>query len=545
MTQQQSPWWETGIIYQIYPRSFQDSNGDGVGDLPGILARLDYVRDLGVTAVWLSPIYPSPMADFGYDVADYVGIHPLFGTMDDFDELLAAVHQRDMKLLLDFVPNHTSDQHPWFQEARRSRDNPKRDWYVWRDARPGGGPPNNWVSYFGGPAWQWDQATGQYYLHLFAKEQPDLNWRNRDVKAAMLDHMRFWLDKGIDGFRVDVIWLMIKDAIYRDDQPNPRWTPDRPINESTLHDRSAGQPEVHAVIRDMRALIESYGERVLIGEIYEPIETLVTYYGRNLDECHLPFNFSLIETPFTASAIHRCIENYEQHLPAGGWPNWVLGNHDRERIASVERAGPERARLAQMLLLTLRGTPTMYYGDEIGMRPGEIPPELYQDPAILNEPDAGRSRDRERTPMQWDASANAGFSTAAPWLPVNPDYVARNVAAQNADPASMLNVVKRLIALRQHSPALRHGRYLTLPTFRDDVLAYLRADESESMLIVLNFSEIATSVNLSANAQDNQPLLLSTYHDCPDSVSLNPLRLRPFEGMLIQLDWRIDESLNA
>jgi alpha-glucosidase len=389
------------------------------------------------------------------------------------------------------------------------------------------------------------RATGQYYLHLFAKAQPDLNWRNPEVKAAMFKAMRFWLDKGIDGFRVDVISLLIKDAQFRDDTPNPNWTPARPLIESTLHDRSAGQIETHAIIREMRALLDSYGDRVLIGETVEPFETLCDYYGRDLDECHLPFNFSLINLPFTAAAIQQRIEDYERRLPPNAWPNWVLGNHDQERIASPHRAGLERARLAQMLLLTLRGTPTMYYGDEIGMLPGEIPRERYQDPQAVNEPDTARSRDRERTPMQWDASTHAGFSTALPWLPVNADYAERNAAAQQADPNSLLNFVKRLIVLRQQSPALNHGTYMTLPTFTPDVLAYLRAQDAENILVVLNFSGTDKAVNLSANSQSAQPVLLSTCGDHDAEVSLNPLHLRPYEGVMIRMNWQQNARVKA
>lgn len=537
MTTQQHPWWETGIVYQIYPRSFQDSNGDGIGDLPGILSRLDYLKDLGITAIWISPIYPSPMVDFGYDVSDYTDIHPIFGTMNDFDELLAAIHQRGMKLILDFVPNHTSDQHPWFLESRSSRHNPKRDWYLWHDAKPDGSVPNNWPSYFGGPAWEWDAATGQYYLHLFTKEQPDLNWRNPEVKAAMLKAMRFWLEKGVDGFRVDVISLVIKDAWFRDDAPNPEWTPDRPLIESTLHDRSARQPEVHNVIREMRKMIDEYGDRVLIGETTESIETLATYYGRNLDECHLPFNFGLVHVPFAASAIQQYIEKHEGHLPQNAWPNWVLGNHDQDRIASANRAGIEGARLAHMLLLTLRGTPTMYYGDELSMGNGDIPPEQFQDPQAVNEPEIGRSRDLERTPMQWDNSRYAGFSASSPWLPVNADYATCNVATQQAEPTSMLNFVKQLITLRQQSAALNHGSYMILPVFTSEVLAYLRTEGLENILVVLNFSAKEKAVNLTANSQKAQQIILSTYCDRHDEVSLNPLKLRPYEGLILRMTW--------
>jgi alpha-glucosidase len=370
------PWWETGVVYQIYPRSFQDSNGDGIGDLKGIQTRLPYLQDLGITAIWISPIYPSPMVDCGYDVSDYTDIHPIFGTMADFLELLDDVHRRGLKLILDFVPNHTSDQYPWFIESRSSRDNAKRDWYIWKNAKPDGTPPNNWVSYFGGSAWEWDEPTGQYYLRLFAKEQPDLNWRHPDVVRNMLNVLRFWLERGVDGFRVDVLFGLLKDALFRDDTPNPHWTPAQPIVRSTLHDRSEGQVESHDLIRQMRAVLDEYGERVLIGEISTeyPFNRLVSYYGKLLDECHLPFNFSLTQAPFTVEAIQRLVQAYEQEVPQGAWLNWVLGNHDQDRIASVNRAGAVNARLAHMLLLTLRGTPTMYYGDEIGLSNVEIPP---------------------------------------------------------------------------------------------------------------------------------------------------------------------------
>ncbi|MGH2411424.1 MAG: alpha-amylase family glycosyl hydrolase, partial [Chloroflexota bacterium] len=377
-------WWQTGVIYQIYPRSFMDANGDWTGDLAGIHQRLDYLQWLGVDALWLSPIYPSPMADFGYDVANYVDVDPLFGDLGDFDRLLAEVHQRGMRLLLDFVPNHTSDQHPWFVASRASRENPKRDWYIWGDPMPNGGPPNNWTSFFGGDAWTLDPTTGQYYLHLFDYRQPDLNWRNPEVRAAMYDAMRFWMERGVDGFRVDVMWLMIKDAQLRDNPPNPSWNiGDSPNTRQIMH-YSADQPETHQIVREMRALLDSYGERVLIGEIYLPLPRLLTYYGDNLDEAHLPFNFQLVRLPWQAAVVRQAVEDYEAALPRGAWPNWVLSNHDNSRIAS--RFSPAQARVAQMLLLTLRGTPTCYYGDELGMRDGVIPPELEVDPLAKLSP---------------------------------------------------------------------------------------------------------------------------------------------------------------
>ena len=522
-------WWKNGIVYQIYPRSFQDSNGDGVGDLRGITSRLDYLVDLGIDAVWISPIYPSPMADFGYDVADYCGIHPLFGTMADFDHLISEVHRRGLKLILDFVPNHSSDQHPWFKESRSSRNNPKRDWYIWRDPKPDGSPPNNWVSNFGGSAWQFDEATGQYYYHAFLKEQPDLNWRNPDLCEAMHDVLRFWLDRGVDGFRVDVIWHLIKDAEFRDNPPNPAWHPERPEIESLLQVHSSDQEEVHDVIARMRHVLDAYQDRVLIGEIYLPTERLVAYYGKDLSGAHLPFNFQLIQTAWSARAIAKLVDEYEAALPEGGWPNWVLGNHDQPRIAA--RVGTEQARVAAMLLLTLRGTPTMYYGDEIGLARVEIPPERVQDPWEKNEPGLGFNRDPERTPMQWDASPYAGFSTVEPWLPLAPDYQTRNVETLSRDPTSILTLYRRLVALRRNTRALAIGTYEPLQT-EGAVFGFRRRYENERMLVLLNLSGEQTTAKL-GSASDGMRVKLSTCLDRVDEVVGSDVALRPNEGLVL------------
>jgi alpha-glucosidase len=528
-------WWQTGIIYQIYPRSFMDSNGDGIGDLPGILSRMDYVQSLNVRAIWLSPIYPSPMHDFGYDVADYTGIHPLFGTMADFDALLADAHRRGLKLILDLVPNHTSDQHPWFIESRNSRDNPKRDWYIWRDPAPDGGPPNNWLSFFGGPAWTFDPQTGQYYLHQFVTQQPELNYRNPAVLSAMLDSMRFWLDRGVDGFRVDVIWLMIKDELFRDEEPNPHWDGINPFNR-LLHTRSQNQVEVHEIVRAMRRLLDQYDERMMVGEIYMSNDALMKYYGVNLDECHLPFNFQLITMPWTATAVRKAVDAYEAALPAGGWPNWVLGNHDQHRLAT--RVGPAQARVANMLLLTLRGTPTCYYGDELGMENVAIPPEMVQDPPAVRQPEIAHvvGRDPERTPMQWDAAPNAGFSAPGvrTWLPVAADYETRNVAAQSADPGSMLSFFRTLTGLRQSQPALHLGDYRSVETSSPDVFAYTRERGSARFLVALNFGGQGQQMSVSLKA-DGAEILLSTRMDVSGPVDLTALALRPNEGVVIRL----------
>jgi alpha-glucosidase len=478
-------WWQKGVIYQIYPRSFQDSNDDGVGDLRGILARLDHLQWLAVDAIWLSPVYPSPMADFGYDISDYSDIHPLFGSLRDFDELLLEVHRRGMKLILDLVPNHSSDQHPWFLESRSSRDNPKRDWYIWKDAAPDGGLPNNWLSVFGGPAWEWDESTGQYYYHAFLKEQPDLNWRNPDLQRAMFDAMRFWLDKGVDGFRVDVMWHMIKDDQFRDNPPNPDYKPHHATYEQLIPLYSTDQPEVHEVVSKMRAILDEYHERLMIGEIYLPVHKLVKYYGINNQGSHLPFNFQLMNVPWEPGRIISVVEEYEAALPEGGWPNWVLGNHDQPRI--ISRVGPEQGRIAAMLLLTLRGTPTIYYGEEIGMRDVAIPPEEIQDPQGLNMPALNLSRDPSRTPMQWNDEAYGGFSTAPPWLRLPLSFPRLNVKVQKTDAFSFLNFYKLLLDLRRKEPALHIGTYRSVFA-GSQIMAYIREESYSRFLIVLNFS---------------------------------------------------------
>ncbi len=524
-------WWQTGIIYQIYPRSFQDSNGDGIGDLPGIIQRLDYLQSLNINALWLSPIFPSPMHDFGYDVADYTAIHPMFGTMADFDRLLAEAHARDLKVMLDLVPNHTSDEHAWFIESRSSRDNPRRDWYIWRDPAPGDGPPEtrpptNWASMFGGPAWTYDAATKQFYMHQFVSQQPELNYRHPDVLPAMLDNMRFWLDKGVDGFRVDVIWLMLKDDQFRDEPPNPDAGPDSTDYGRLLHPYTKDLPGVHDIVRAMRAVMDEYDERVMVGEIYEPIDVLMAYCGDN-DECHLPFNFHLIGAAWDAGILDNLIQEYEGSQTPDSWPNWVLGNHDQHRIAS--RVGPAQARVAQMLLLTLRGTPTCYYGDELGMENVPIPPDQWQDPAALNQPGQADEvgRDPERTPMQWDASPNAGFTApdVTPWLPLAADYETRNVAAQSDDPHSMLSLYRHLTALRAAEPAFQTGAYEPVTLGAPDVLAYRRTLENTSYLILLNLGDkparldlrnvtpgLLATVVLSASLTQQGPVMTNNVH---------------------------------
>jgi alpha-glucosidase len=529
-------WWQKAVIYQIYPRSFQDSDGDGVGDLAGIDSRLDYVQSLNVDAIWLSPVYPSPMHDFGYDVTDYTAIHPMFGTMSDFDRLLAETHRRGMRLLMDYIPNHTSDEHPWFLESRSSRDNPRRDWYLWRDPAPDGGPPNNWLSVFGGPAWTFDEATGQYYNHQFVSQQPDLNYRNPEVQQAMLEVMRFWLEKGVDGFRVDTIPRLVKDDRYRDEPPDPDWDGVDPYY-SLLHIHTRNVSGLHDIIRRMRSLLDEYPDRVLIGETYLTVQELMPYYGAELDECHFPYNFQLIKLPWDARGIRDAVDTYEGLLPAGAWPNWVLGNHDVHRVAT--RVGQAQARVAAMMLFTLRGTPTLYYGEEIGMENVEIPPEFVQDPPALKQPEIAHilGRDPERTPMQWDAGPNAGFTRAgvAPWLPVAPDHRRRNVAQQEQDPTSMLSLHRALTALRRAQPALHAGDYSPVRTGSQDIMAYRReAPGADPFLVVLNLGSTHHRLDLGKVAPSGT-VEVSTGMARRGPADLSRLDLAADEGLVLRL----------
>jgi alpha-glucosidase len=520
-------WWQRGVIYQIYPRSFQDSDGDGIGDLPGIIRRLDHVVTLGIDAIWISPIYPSPMADFGYDVTDYCNVAGVFGSLADFDRLVAEAHRRGLRVILDFVPNHTSTEHPWFIESRSSRANPKRDWYIWRDAGGEGALPNNWLSRFGGPAWEWDGRTNQYYYHSFLKEQPDLNWRNPAVKQAMYDVLRFWLDRGVDGFRVDVLWLLIKDDQFRDNPVNPGYLPGESSHDRLLPFYTANRPEVHAIVAEMRSVTDTYPDRVLIGEIYLPIEQLVTYYGHDLKGAHLPFNFQLLQTAWNAASIAQIMEEYEAALPHGAWPNWVLGNHDKERIAS--KLGSAQARVAAMLLLTLRGTPTIYYGEEIGMKDVPIAPEQVQDPAEKNEPGLGLGRDPERTPMPWDGSLLAGFTSGEPWLPLGADHARVNVEALRESRRSILNLYRRLIDLRRDKPVLTHGS-IDAVTVQGNILRYERRQGDQRLVIALNLAhERARALSLPAGR-----LLLSTDLDRAGEDVGGSASLGADEGIIVQ-----------
>ena len=506
------PWWQPAVVYQIYPRSFQDSNGDGIGDLPGITQRLDYLAWLGVDAIWLSPIFRSPMADFGYDVSDHTDVDPIFGKLADLDALIAAAHQRGIKVLLDFVPNHTSNLHPWFVESRSSRTNRRRNWYIWRDPLPDGGPPNDWQANFGAGAWEWDEATGQYYFHSFLKEQPDLDWENPAVQAAMFDVLRFWFRRGIDGFRIDVIQLLAKRY---------ELLPTRPGHGQLWGDLR----RIHVPVAGIRRVADEFDARVLIGEIWLPPKHLVTFYGQSLNGLQLPFNFQLITLPWSARRIGAAIARYEALLPDGAWPNWVLGNHDRPRIAS--RVGDAQARVAAMLLLTLRGTPTLYYGDELGMRDAHVPATAQRDPEGLR---GGQSRDPERTPMRWEGSPNGGFTTGQPWLPMGTNVATINVEEERGAPDSMLELHRRLLAYRRAQAALSVGSWAPISA-EGDLLAYVREAEGRRLAVFLNLGASPAVAAAPAGR-----IALSTHLDRDGEPVRSVLRLRANEGLIVDYD---------
>ena len=471
-----APWWKSAVVYQIYPRSFCDTDGDGVGDLEGVRRHLDHLEWLGVDAIWLSPIFPSPMKDFGYDVADYCDVDPLFGTLGDFDRLVDDAHQRGIKVLIDWVPNHTSDQHPWFVEARWSRDSPKRDWYVWVDGTPDR-PPNNWVAAFtGGPAWTWDEGTEQWYLHLFLPEQPDLNWRNPEVVDAMLRTLRFWLDRGVDGFRMDVIHGIVKKKGFPDVEGG--------IGALARADRYDIEA-THGAIRGIRKVLESYpGDRVSVGEVYILSTAIVaTFYGDG-DLLHLAFNFPPLYAPWEASAWRKRIARVVEELgPRDAWPTWVLSNHDNPRHRT--RYGSEaRARAAAVLLLTLRGTPFLYQGEELGLEDAVVPDDRLVDPG---------GRDGCRAPVPWDASRNHGWATDETWLPWPPAAAGRNAETLAEDETSILHLYRRLLAARRASPALRLGEWAEVEA-PEGVLAYERRLGDDRRVVVVNFTGACVEV---------------------------------------------------
>jgi len=535
-------WWQTGTIYQIYPRSFADSNGDGIGDLAGITSRLDYLASLPVDAIWLSPFYPSPMADFGYDVADYCGVHPLFGTLEDFDALTTAAHARGIKVIVDWVPCHCSDQHPWFIEAKASRDNPRRDWFVWRDPAPGGGSPNNWLSCFEGvgPAWTFDEASGQYYLHSFLPEQPDLNWENPELRAAMHDTLRFWMDRGVDGFRIDVTHRLGKDPQLRDNPPGVVADTRLALLEGYRADAVAAAarmdenwPSTHDRLREIRAVADEYNARVLIGEVYLLDQGELVKYVATGDELHLAHNFRFVLQPWSAARFRDVVDEWHALAPTTAWPDWLLENHDHNRVASRygdDDASQARARLGLMMVLTLRGTPFLYQGQELALPDGDVPADRVVDVA---------GRDPERCPMPWQppsqAGPGAGFTTGEPWLPVLPGAESLNAQSQDTDPRSALWLTRRLLGLRRDFAELTTGDYQPLDA-GPDVYAYLRCKDRGRLLVVLNFGTKPTRLALAAvaGAAGGQLLLSTDPHRGTGPVS-DSVELGSTEGVMIAL----------
>jgi alpha-glucosidase len=515
-------WWQRGVIYQIYPRSFSDSDGDGVGDLRGIIERLDYLQALGVDAIWLSPFYPSPMVDFGYDVADYENVDPLFGTLADFDELLEQAHGRGLRVVVDWVPNHTSDQHPWFLESRSSRDNAKRDWYVWRDPAPDGGLPNNWRSPFEaiGPTWTLDEASGQYYLHSFTPQQPELNWENPEVEAAMHDVLRFWLDRGVDGFRMDVIHAIAKDPELGDNTPELAHNHDWP----TIHDR----------LRRIRTVVDEYDDRVIVGEVYLLDLRRMVQYINTGDELDLAHNFVFMRLPWDAQAMRTSVEEFAGLVEPAAWPAWFVANHDHPRpatrYAGEPGSGARRARVALMLILTLRGTPFVFQGCELGLPDAVIPPDRVVDMD---------GRDPERAPIPWEppsrAGAGAGFTTGEPWLPLVEQAEQLNAESQSGDPHSALSFTRRLLALRRQLAALQGGTQRSVAAPRG-AFCYLRELGDERFLVALNFTSSKVRLPPGEDSERSALVELSTDPARPaERCDLREVVLGPDEGILFRL----------
>ncbi len=522
-------WWRDGVLYQIYPRSYADTNGDGVGDLQGVIAKLDHLAWLGIDGIWLDPITVSPNADWGYDVSDFTDVEPSLGTLADANELIAEAGRRGIRIILDIVPNHTSIEHPWFTASRLSRDDPKRDWFVWVDPAPDGGPPNNWQSNFGGPAWTLDDATGQYYLHNFTPGQPDLNWWNEEVRAEFDRILRCWFDRGVAGFRIDVAHMVVKDRELRDNPPATSADPflDRVMGQRQVY--NANRPEVHDVHRRWRRVAEEYDPpRLLVGETFvHDVATMASYYGDG-DELQLCFNIPLVQRPFELDALRTVVEETERAVPVGSWPVWTGGNHDVSRFPTRWAGGdPAKARLALLMVLTLRGTAFLYYGDELGLTDTDIPEDRILDPVGMTFP--GFGRDPERTPMPWSREPGAGFTGAGvePWLPFG-DVAAANVVDQRRDPLSMLSLARDVIQLRAAIPDLRAGDYETRAGTPDDVWAWTRG---ERILVALNFADGPRELDAVVGL-----IRLTTTRDREGDRVNGTLALAPNEGAIVWLD---------
>jgi len=527
-------WWKHGVFYHIYPRSFNDSNNDGTGDINGIIQKLDYISELGIHAIWISPLYQSPMKDFGYDISDYRKIDPVFGTLEDFKCLLHEAHTRGIRIVMDLVMNHTSHLHPWFLESRSSTTNPKRDWYIWKDGTKKK-KPNNWRSAFGTSAWEYDEHTGQYYLHSFFREMPDLNWRNKELKKAFFDEVRFWLDLGVDGFRLDVINMIVKDKKFRN---NPLFFG---IPWIQKHVYTRNRPKSQRITRLFRKLLDEYDDRMCVGEIYtmppgDPA-TAADYLGSGVDSIHLAFDFSLMFQPWNARKFFVCLKNWYGKIPENGWACNVLSNHDLFR--SNSRFGKrkyfiQKSRIMAVLLLTLKGTPFIYYGEEIGMTNGKLSKSQIADPLGKRFWPFFKGRDRARTPMQWNSAMNAGFSSFTPWLPVNQDYSILNVEVESEDKDSVLTLYRKLIHLRNDTPVLQSGDWVPVITGKKGIFAFLRILKRDKFFVLLNFRKRSGRIFLPL--PETASVLISTCRQELTSITSGIQKIFPFEATVFRIN---------
>jgi len=531
------PWYQHAVFYEIYPRSFMDSNGDGIGDLNGIAAKLDYLKALGVDAIWIAPCFPSPQVDFGYDVSDYQNIDPMFGTLDDFDRLQKLGEAHDIKIILDFVVNHTSDQHPWFLDSRSSRSAPKRDWYIWREGKSGN-PPNNWISNFGGSAWQWDSTTQQYYYHYFYVQQPDLNWRNPAVVDAMYGTTEWWYKRGVAGFRLDAVDSLYEDPALRD---NPVLPGTNDFGDPKIENKyTQALPEVHTALQGLRTVANKYNA-VLIGETWtDNVAQLEPYYGAANDELQMPMDLLLTKLKFSAPVFREHIDAVEA---TGEWPVFVIGNHDIVRSWNRYGDGQHNDQVAKdmaAMFLTLRGTPILYYGDEIGMQNNDpTRREDVKDPIGRLGWPKEKGRDGERTPMQWSSEPNAGFTTGTPWNSIPETYKTYNVADELKDPNSILNWYKQLLALRRSNLALLDGDYFGLNEKDPNVLSYLRKSATDALIVIINMSAAPQTVNFRLSKQrlnvKSAKTLLTTQPSLQNNSSVAQISLEPFAVYIASL----------
>lgn len=524
------PWFKKGPLYQIYPRSFKDSNADGVGDLRGIINKLDYLAgapdSLGVSAIWISPFYKSPMKDFGYDVSDYYSIDPLFGDMQDFEDLVNECNTRNLAVIMDFIPSHTSDKNAWFVASSRDRNNEKSDWYIWADPAEDGGPPNNWLSVFGGSAWEYVESRDQYYMHTFLSEQPDLNWRNPEVVSEMKNVLRFWISKGVSGFRTDAFPHVFKDPELHDEPSNPNYDESMWSWHKLIHTKTMDLPELAKLYDWFEQVFAEFPERklfLLTEDFFADAKQLKWHYAHSNNEYFAPLNLQLPGMDWDAKKYQDFFDNYYGLLEDDEWPNITMGNHDNKRM--VDRIGVENIRAAALMLMTLRGLPVIYYGEELGLSNVVIPPEKAQDPFELRDPNKGNGRDPQRTPMQWNSDKWAGFSETEPWLPLGRNYAEQNVDKLSQDSKSILNFYKELISLRSSSTALQTGAYAPFATGKDSLFSYWRKDDNSSNLIILNFdnNEVHISLPTGANKKvisTDNTLYVSTEYD--DALIIHP-----------------------